>query len=1136
MQTHSRNRQWPGFGLTVIDLKRWLIYKPLAILLAILMAPAVSWIESGPRSRAPRPFQAHASQAPLCTPGQNCIITNYLTTYAADLLQLEQDSVNSHLALHSLQPSDAPVVYQYGRQDLRDEVRAAMFANMLGIIQKPASARSAHEQNLYNWFQNLVQTNEISLYTQAIQQYQEFLGNPCTFKLDNAVAAAYKISFDGTPWCFGGLPSSIFAPPVPAASYFTAYGLAHSYAANAYTDPNYASVFADSAVNVGEIWGIGLGAAAVVSASVAPVIAVNLSAALAALADVTSGTGIVSLASTAGENVPFLIAGSAVASNGIVFSVAGPVGIIFAAVTIGVVAGLELYDNQKQIDELNGLSAILTQVTNTPPDLASLANDPTGLGMYKLENSFFSQTDPDTPSTATLPTHQLTDPSFAITPAGGSTQYSETLDYRDWNGNFNTTQTWGGWFIGACVAGPQTTAPCQQVSSVNSSMRFVDWTGLPWIASREGLKFVVTNPSASPTDTLCAADPVTGVTISSHLNLCVSYVTNVLDMIDFSGNPIQVSLTNFQAPSFVSPGPLTFSLGTATTQSISAAGNPTPTICLTGAAPANFTVASGGCASGVFPLTFSGSLSAPTGTASMQLTATNSQGSSSQTFTVTVANQLNIVSSSTLSGTAGAPFSFTVVATGVPTPALSLNSSGYNLQGLSFQDNGNGTATLSGEYAGILSSQTCSIGGCGGFVATNSQGSVTQNFTLNMAGSPVAVLGPPSIANFIAGVYNAVMLTSYGAATPVSWVFDADPNAPWLTLVDNGNGTAVLSGKPPTSVNGTFQPFLAPNALGSGVPFVSQFPVTVTNTPVFTSPSTATFTVGTEGSFLPTANTGSITTSGTLPSGLTAVFGNPANIVGNPAIGTGGQYQIKLLDSATSGSAVQGLTVDINEAPAITSPNLVVLFAGQPYSFDVTATGFPSVSNHQVSFGSTPPTSPSQGLGMNFRLSPTLNGMQATNINNLGLATGTLTTSGTARSQDVGTHSLTIAAENGVGTKAVQTLTVEIYPYSPAASINLISSFMLSRDANHDVVATVVVANNGTGTAQNVGFTSAKIGSVTGIVSPAAIASVGPASTATFTIVFPAGSMGLPGTPGVLILSGAYTGGTFSSGGRLVLP
>ena len=1130
MHTRSRNRQWPGFVLTVIDLKRWLIYKPLAILLAILMAPAVSWIGSGPNSQAPRPFQAHALSVPLCTPGQNCIITNYLTSNAADLLQLEQDSVNSHLALHGLQPSDAPVIYQYGRQDLRDEVRAAMFANLLGIIQKPASARSTHEQNLYNWLQGIVQTNEISLYTQAIQQYQEFLGNPCTFTLDPAVAAAYKLKFDGTPWCFGGLLSSVFAPPVPAASYFTAYGLAHSYAAHAYTDPNYASVFADSAVDVGELWGIGLADAAVVSAAVAPVIAANLSAALAALADATT-----SLAGTE-ASAGFVISGGAVAANGIAASVAGPVTIIFVAVTIGVVAALELYNNQQQINELNGLSAILTQVTNTPPDLATLANDSTGLGMYKLQNSLFSQTSPDTPSSATLPTHQLTDPSFAITPAGGATQYSETLDYRDFNGNLNTARTWGGWFLGTCVPGPQSAALCQQFFGINGSLRFVDWTGLPWIASREGLKFVVTNPNASPTDTICEADPVTGITISSHLNTCVSYVTNVLDMVDFNGNPIQVSLTNLHAPSFVNPGPLTFSLGTAATQSISAAGNPTPTICVTGAAPANFTVPSGGCASGVFPLTFNGSLSAPTGTSSLQLTATNSQGSSTQTFTVTVANQLNIVSSSTLSGTAGAPFSFTVVATGVPTPALSLNSSGYNLQGLSFQDNGNGTGTLSGEYTGVFSSQSCTVGPtCGGFVATNSQGSVTQNFTLNMAGSPAAVLGPPGSANFTAGVNNAVLLTSY-ATTPVSWVFDADPNAPWLTLVDNGNGTAVLSGKPPIDVTGTFQPYLAPNALGSGVPFVSQFPVTVTNNPVFTSPASATFTVGTEGSFSPTANTGSITTTGTLPSGLNVVFGNPANIVGNPAMGTGGQYQIQLLDSATSGTAVQDLTVNINEAPAITSPHLVVLFAGQPYSFDVTTTGFPNVSTHQVSFGSAPPTSPSQGLGMNFRLSPLLNGMQATNINSLGLATGTLTASGTAWSQDVGTHSLTITAGNGVGAKAVQTLTVEVYPYSTAASVNLISSFMLTRDAKHDVVATVVVANNGTGTAQNVGFASAKIGSVAGIISPAAVASVGPASTATFTIVFPAASMGAPGTPGVLILSGAYTGGTFNSGGRLVLP
>ena len=60
-------------------LRRWIIYRPLAVMLAILMAPAVSWLGLGNRGRA---FQASAQVVPLCTPSApqvpgNCIVQNY---------------------------------------------------------------------------------------------------------------------------------------------------------------------------------------------------------------------------------------------------------------------------------------------------------------------------------------------------------------------------------------------------------------------------------------------------------------------------------------------------------------------------------------------------------------------------------------------------------------------------------------------------------------------------------------------------------------------------------------------------------------------------------------------------------------------------------------------------------------------------------------------------------------------------------------------------------------------------------------------------------------------------------------------------------------------------------------------------
>lgn len=162
--------------------------------------------------------------------------------------------------------------------------------------------------------------------------------------------------------------------------------------------------------------------------------------------------------------------------------------------------------------------------------------------------------------------------------------------------------------------------------------------------------------------------------------------------------------------------------------------------------------------------------------------------------------------------------------------------------------------------------------------------------------------------------------------------------------------------------------------------------------------------------------------------------------------------------------------------------------------------------------------------------------LDSSNLNSFGFATGTLAISGTPQASDIGTHKLQITAQNGVGTPAQQTLTVQVLPFNSTASASLLSNWVLSRDANNNVVATVVVANAGTTAEQNVAITSAKIGMVIGTVSPSEVASIASGSTATFKILFPAASVGASGSGGVLALSGTYKGGTFNDAGRILLP
>jgi hypothetical protein len=189
---------------TVNSVRRSVFFQPLAMLLAILVLPVLSWLSPVGNDAATRPFQAEAQTIQGCAATGNTIIRNYCfgtVSYANDLIQLESDGVNAYLGLHNLPPSDAHVVYDYGRTDLRAAVRGVMLTQLLAIVQKPASSRTAHEQSLYNWLQAIVQQNEIAYYTQAVNQFNSFIADPCTFTLDSVVAASTKITYDGAPFC-----------------------------------------------------------------------------------------------------------------------------------------------------------------------------------------------------------------------------------------------------------------------------------------------------------------------------------------------------------------------------------------------------------------------------------------------------------------------------------------------------------------------------------------------------------------------------------------------------------------------------------------------------------------------------------------------------------------------------------------------------------------------------------------------------------------------------------------------------------------------------------------------------------------------------------------------------------------------
>jgi len=149
-----------------------------------------------------------------------------------------------------------------------------------------------------------------------------------------------------------------------------------------------------------------------------------------------------------------------------------------------------------------------------------------------------------------------------------------------------------------------------------------------------------------------------------------------------------------QGPAFTSGAADTAAFGAAFTFTVTATGDPAPRITRAGRLPSGVRFADTGggtatisgtprkAAAGVYPLT---------------LTARNKNGTATQAFTLTVTRAPAIRKIRTIRARVGAPLRLTVRATGYPAPALA--ESGSLPGGLSFTDNGNGTAVIAGAPA-----------------------------------------------------------------------------------------------------------------------------------------------------------------------------------------------------------------------------------------------------------------------------------------------------------------------------------------------------------------------------------------------------------------------------------------------------
>jgi hypothetical protein len=311
-----------------------------------------------------------------------------------------------------------------------------------------------------------------------------------------------------------------------------------------------------------------------------------------------------------------------------------------------------------------------------------------------------------------------------------------------------------------------------------------------------------------------------------------------------------------------------------------------------------------------------------------------------QTLKLKIDELPNFTSVNSYTFAVGVHSSFTVTATGHDHPHFT--ATGLPA-GLVLTYTGHGTATISGTPT------KAEIGTYGiVLTASNSTGSVNQSFKLIIANGKAPSITSSKTANLEVGVAGAVAFTGTGVPSPSLALTGA--NIPTgMTFVDNGNGSALLSGTPAPGSQGVYTYTLTAHN-GFGKDATQTFTLIVNQPALFTSEANATFTAGDANAFTVVSSgitQAKLAVSGKLPGGLkfTDNGNGTGTISGTPSLTSGGVYTFVVSASNKTEKITQTFTLTVDQLPSLkglTSAPTVNLTHGKSTSTKYTVIGYPT--------------------------------------------------------------------------------------------------------------------------------------------------------------------------------------------------